>query len=273
MRKRFKILVIVLISLLVLTGIILTVYLTTPRFYYIYEDGGLKQNISFELFCLKHNYRLNSLKISNEILLDDNKLEKKINEISKKGSAVLMSPLVSYRVSTIGFETRDEEAVFIAVGAKTENPSFDFYLKYTAGDGWNYVRRFIEEKNYNPLFIYNDDTLEQKDAFENEFDREIPSLKLESFGNRFVSQVKLQISEQNYDLIICPYLEDISEFFDGNQKAMWIVDGLLKNSVHADYLLGYLDFDFQSSLEPIISNLKHVNGVEIPLNRVLEIVD
>jgi len=195
MRKSFRILVIVLISLLVLMGIFSTVYLTSPKFYYLCQEDSQRKNLSFDLFCLKHNYRLIQLKIPNEILLNEDQLEKKINEISKKGSAVLMSPLVSYCVSNIGFQTKAEEAVFIGISAKNENSSFDFYLNYNAADGWNYVRRYIEGKGYNPLFIYNESTLVQKGAFENELEGEIPTLKLESYGNRFVSQVKLQVSE------------------------------------------------------------------------------
>jgi len=272
MRKRLRILFIVLISLLVLMGIFLTVFFTSPKFYYLYEDGSQLQNVSFNMFCMKHNYRLIRVELSNEILLDKNELEKRIKEVSQKGSAVLMSPLVSFCVSEIGFQTQDDEAVFIAMGSKKEKPSFDFYLTYSAADGWGSARRFIEGKDYNPLFIYNESTQKQKDAFESELKGEIPSLKLESFGNRFISQVKLQITEQKYDLIICPYLEDVSEFFEGNQKVFWIVDGLLKNAINEKYLLAFLDFDFQASLEPIVSNLKHVKGVEIPLNRVLKIV-
>ncbi|MDD4081977.1 MAG: hypothetical protein PHD05_01185 [Sphaerochaetaceae bacterium] len=207
------------------------------------------------------------------MLLNEDQLEVKINEISKKSSAVLMSPLVTYCVSDIGFQTKAEEAVFIGITTNKENSFFDFYLTYSAADGWNYVRRFIEGKGYNPFFIYNEATIKQKDAFENELEGEIPALKLESFGNRFISQVKIQISENGYDLIICPYLEDVSEFFDGNQQTLWIVDSLLKDAISKNCLLGYLDYDLKSSLEPIISNLRHVKGVEIPLNRVLKIVD
>lgn len=274
MMKKKTGIILLLIILTICTLCALVYFALFSRFILVQDEAWnmiMPKSYYVRLRCqlVKSGYRLKVITIAQDDVFEKEYLNDLFERLDN-GGFVLASPVITSAVlsNEINLSKSFEKTTILGIGNNNDNGYFDTVLISNSRDGWSSAASESVQSTDTVAIIYNDlSANEARLISETLGTLNYVKLNVDDYGNFAKTELNSKLNDSKVSVVLCPFVENISEYCDGLNSQKWIIDYRFVPAVNKKNLKGYVYPEIYLSIK------SYLNGAlfqELPKLGVLQ---